>query len=116
MIIRKQLALPRQRLLIIMTSIIMTSIFIIEALITVLRFLLPPLPPMAESLLNVLFLSIATILTLYLFLFRSWVRDITNRGLRKSSMGRRSNYPQQQNQQRMPLSVLTASETSSTAR
>ncbi|MFC1951588.1 hypothetical protein ACFLYI_00910 [Chloroflexota bacterium] len=75
MIIKQWLALPRQRPLIIMTSIIMISVFIIEALVTILRFLLPPLSPMGESVLNALFLSIATILTLYLFLFRSWVRD-----------------------------------------
>jgi len=111
-IIKRRLALPRQRLLVIMTSIIMTSIFIIEAVITVLRFMLPPLTPMAESLLNALFLSIATILTLYLFLFRSWVRDITKRGPRKSSMGRKSNSTQRQNQQRMPLSILTVGKTS----
>ncbi len=84
MIIKRRLALPRQRLLIIMTSIIMTSIFIIEALITFLRFQLPPLSTVAESLLNALFLSIATILTLYLFLFRSWIRDITSAGRGKA--------------------------------
>ncbi|MFC1951974.1 hypothetical protein ACFLYI_02895 [Chloroflexota bacterium] len=90
MIIKRQLTLPRQRLLIIMTSIIMTSIFIVEVLITVLRFLLPPLTPMAESFLNALFLSIATILTLYLFLFRSWVRDSTKRGPRKAPWERKA--------------------------
>ncbi len=95
MIIKRLLALPRQRLLIIMTSIIMTLIFIIEALATFLRVLLPPLPAMGESLLNALFLSIATILALYLFLFRSWTRDITKRGPGKSSMGMRSNSQQQ---------------------
>lgn len=77
--IKRLFALPRQRPLIIMTSIIMTSIFIFEALVTFLRFLLPPLSAVAESLLNALFLSIATILTLYLFLFRAWLRDITKR-------------------------------------
>jgi len=111
-IIKRQLALPRQRLLIIVTSIIMTSIFIIEALITVMRVLLPPMSTMAESFINSLFLSIAIILTLYLFLFRSWVRDTTKRGPRRSSMVTRSNSPQRQNQQRMPLYVLTAGETS----
>ncbi|MFC1912312.1 hypothetical protein ACFLXG_04080 [Chloroflexota bacterium] len=112
MIIKRQLALPRQRLLIIMTSIIMTSIFIIEALIAVMRVLLPPLPAMAESFLNALFLSIAVILTLYLFLFRSWVRDTTKRGPRRNSMVTRSNSPQQQNQQQVPLSVPIAGEIS----
>ncbi|MFC1990315.1 hypothetical protein ACFLVW_07190 [Chloroflexota bacterium] len=81
LIIKRRFALPRQRLLIIMTSIIMTSIFIIEALVTFLRFLLPPFSAVAESLLNaLLFLLIATILTLYLFLFRAWRREITKRG------------------------------------
>jgi hypothetical protein len=79
-IIKRLLALPRRRLLIIMTTIIMTLIFIIETLAIFLRVLLPPLPAMGESLLNVLFLSIATILTLYLILFRSWTRDINKRG------------------------------------
>jgi hypothetical protein len=111
-IIKKQLALPRQRLLIIMTSIIMTSIFIIEAIIAVMRLMLPPLSLMAESFLNALFLSIAIILTLYLFLFRSWVRNTTKRGPGRNSTVMRSNSPQRQNQRRMPLSVLTAGETS----
>ena len=87
MIIKRRFALPRQRLLIIMTSIIMISIFIVEVVTTFLRYLLPPLPVMAESLLNTLFLSIATILTLYLFLFRAWLRDTTKRGPKRSSMG-----------------------------
>ncbi len=101
MIIKQRLAMPRQRLLIIMTSIIMTLIFIIEALATFLRVLLPPLPAMGESLLNALFLSIATILTLYLFLFRSWTGDVTKRGLRISSLRKRSHSHQQLDQQHL---------------
>jgi hypothetical protein len=79
-IIKRLLTLPRKRLLIITTSIIMTLIFIIEALTTFLRVLSPPLPGMGELVLNTLFLSIATILTLYLFLFRSWVRAPSSAG------------------------------------
>lgn len=81
MIIKRPIALLCQRLLIIMTLIIVISILIIEAIITFLRFVLPPLSTVAESLLNTLFLSLAAILTLYLFLFRAWLRDITKRGL-----------------------------------
>jgi hypothetical protein len=64
---------------------------------------LPPLPGMGELVLNTLFLSIATILTLYLFLFRSWVRDTVERGQSRSSVRSRSNYPQWQSQQKMPF-------------
>jgi len=75
LIIKRRLTLPRQHLLIIMTSIIMTLIFIIEVLITVLRILSLPMPMVAESFVNILLLSIASVLTLYLFLFRLWVRN-----------------------------------------
>ena len=93
MIIKRMLALPRRRLLPIMTSIIVTLIFIIEVLATFLRVLLPPLPAMGELLLNALFLSIATILTLYLLLFRSWTRAITKREPIRSSMRKRIAIP-----------------------
>ena len=78
-------AQPRQRQL-----IIMTSIFIIEVLSTFLRVLLPPLSTLGESLLNVLFLSVIIFFTIYLFLFRSWVGDNNKREPGRTSTVKRN--------------------------
>jgi len=103
MIIKRLCNLPRKRLLIITTSIIMTLFIIIEVLTTFLRVMFPSLSRTGELVLNTMFLSIATILTLYLFLFRSWSRDPFKRRQNRNSLRSSNNYSQQRNQKNILL-------------
>ena len=108
MIINRLFKFRRERVLFIATSIIMTLMFIFEVSVTFLRVILPPLSGIGEVILDTLFLSIAIILTLYLYLLHLWIRGKTYRRQRRSPVCNSGNVPQRQNQRSLTIPELTA--------
>lgn len=110
MMIKRLINSPDYNQLVTTTVIIMVSVFVFEVIITCVRILFPPLSGIGEFFLNSLFLLIATICTIYLFIFRSRLRDITKRRS-KENLGNNSNSPEERDQRSISLPLLTPNKT-----